>query len=313
MDNDAAAMEAHKGYEMAAKQRKKGIFDQWSYYHQKAVLNRCRDPFRDRLKLKFVINVLTSQYSTAWREYLNLGRHGTEQPLGGARRADNDERIEHNLVERCRRLTERRDDMTQTEWRKAKDAVFDDYWAQLCNQHGRRAKIPGVNWNQYYKQELKLLSRDDVRSLLGIRSGHNHMNLYMCERLKLADFPSTLCYCGREDQTMQHIIRECRDEETQAHVKRMQLAVAEEYYDAWTKWVKDDEKDMPHWTINDLDFTAVRTYAFPIRGITDGNRGKILRQVTKLHRWVLRKSHQARRRIMGVLRRNRRDVPFERG
>ena len=206
--------------------------------------------------------------------------------------------------------------LTPTQWKKAKQDIYDTFWGRLNGMPQRREKMPGVNWNQYYKKELKLLSRDEARMLLGMRSGHNHMNHYMHRRLKLDEFPTSLCYCGKEEQTFEHIIKECRDEETRTQVRNMQSTVAEDYSDAWYKWVQDESKDMPYWTIDDLDFNAVRTYAFPIRGITDGIRGRILRQGTKLFRWVIKKSQRWRKRARALLQGTQdrhRDAPFERG
>ena len=83
-----------------------------------------------------------------------------------------------------------------------------------------------------------MLTRDEGRILLGIRSGHNHLNHCMHERLHLSDFPTGQCYCGND--------------------------IYDIYDKAWYEWVKDPERDMPYWTARDIDITAVRAIAFPI-------------------------------------------------
>ena len=293
--NDAADENARLGYE-AVDENAKDRYDPWRYYHQRAALNRCRDPIRDRLKLQFTINVLTSTYATAWRDYLNLGRFGQQQPAGHARRLENDSDFEHSLVADCLHLRDRRQrqHMTSTQWRRAKEEILENHWARVRWDPKRRDKIPGVNWNAYYKRELKLLTRDEARIILGIRSGHNHLNHYMHARLHTSNCPSGLCYCGSGPQTMQHILRSCSDEDTEAQVARAQLKALETYDKAWHDWINDPDRDLPHWTARDIDITAVRAMAFPIRGIKDSFRQKLLRTLTHLFRWVIKHRKQLR-------------------
>ena len=114
------------------------------------------------------ITVLTSTYATVWRDYLNLGRFGTAQAHGQARRTGND--LEHSLVAHCLHLRDRRNQtqMTNTQWKRAKQEIFENHWTRIRLDPRRRDKILGVNWDKYYEGELKLLKRDEARILLGI-------------------------------------------------------------------------------------------------------------------------------------------------
>ena len=308
--NDAADAEARLGYELTQKKRKQ-CYDLWSYYHQRAVLNRCHDAPRDKMKLKYAVNILTSAFATVWRDYLNLGRFGTDQQQGGARRDNNDENIEHSLVAQCNALREQRATLTSAQWKQEKTKIVDDHWRRVAGKHQRRDKIPGVNWNQYFKQELKLLTRDEIRIIQGIRSGHNHLNAYMHQRLRLPAYPSDQCYCGTGLQTMEHVVRDCTDGDTRARVETMQISALREYHKAWEDIALDPEKKMPHWIIQELDLTAVRMMAFPIRGISGKSRQKILQSIIYLYRWVIKKNKQIRSGCVRPPHHIHR--PFERG
>ena len=82
---------------------------------------------------------------------------------------------------------------------------------------------------------------------------------------------------------MQHILRECDDDDTEAQVRRAQIEVIDAYDKAWYNWVLDPDRNMPYWSARDIDITAVRAFATPIRCIKDQHRQTILQIGTNMH------------------------------
>ena len=113
---------------------------------------------------------------------------------------------------------------------------------------------------------------------------------------------------------MEHIIKQCTDEETRSRVQTMQLSALNEYHNAWNEIALDPNKKMPHWIIQELDMTAVRMMAFPIRGISGVRRQKILQSIIYLYRWVIKKNKRVRS-IRNERERSPHHIhrPFERG
>ena len=104
-------------------------YERYGRRHQQNAGNnpaeRRRDPICDKLKLQFAINIMTSKYATAWRDYLNLGRFD-DQPVSCARKKDQDSDFEHSLVAQCLNLKDRRqrERMTPTQWAKGKNSFW---------------------------------------------------------------------------------------------------------------------------------------------------------------------------------------------
>ena len=57
------------------------------------------------------------------------------------------------------------------------------------------------------RDDYHLLSRKQQVILVRLRTGHNRLNSHMHRKLKLA--PSPTCPCGREEQTVEHVLQRC--------------------------------------------------------------------------------------------------------
>ena len=58
---------------------------------------------------------------------------------------------------------------------------------------------------KFQRADYHLLSRRQQVILVRLRTGHNRLNSHMHRKLKLA--PSPTCPCGREEQTVEHVLQ----------------------------------------------------------------------------------------------------------
>ena len=89
-----------------------------------------------------------------------------------------------------------------------------------------------LNWTQKYRNSLSIFSRHDMRNLLAIRTGHNHLNCYRYHRLNLA--PTSHCICGQQQQTVSHFLTSC----TLPIIKRSRQILYTRYRELDKKYLK---------------------------------------------------------------------------
>ena len=90
------------------------------------------------------------------------------------------------------------------------DAIYDSNFGttyQFVPYYQAKNSAHPLNWTQKYRHSLSLFTRHDIRNLLAIRTGHNHLNSYRHHRLKLA--PISHCICGQQQQTVSHFLTSC--------------------------------------------------------------------------------------------------------
>ena len=66
----------------------------------------------------------------------------------------------------------------------------------------------GYKWNRYHYHELSRFSRDEIRILLALRTGHNHFKHYIS---LLNPRVQARCECGRSYHHLEHVMRDCAD------------------------------------------------------------------------------------------------------
>ena len=64
----------------------------------------------------------------------------------------------------------------------------------------------GYRWNKYHYKELSSFSRDEIRILIALRTGHDHLRHYMSKMHKHID---PRCSCGGHPHELQSILRNC--------------------------------------------------------------------------------------------------------
>ena len=85
--------------------------------------------------------------------------------------------------------------------------------------YGKDPGEPGIEWNKYHYRELSQFSRNQIRLLLGMRTGHNNMRYYMAQQLGIDT--DMLCKCGRHRHCLWDVMRICRMEGTQDALNKL--------------------------------------------------------------------------------------------
>ena len=216
------------------------LYDEWSYYHMRAVLNRCKRSFDSQMERDLATALRHTTYGTAYRN----------------------------------------------EWRRSQRYMHQ----HQIQRHPARSKRDsrfiinaGIPWTDFFKQELPLLSRDSMRILLGLRSGHNHLHHYMHSLLRLR--PDSLCFCGASGQDLDHLLEDCDDSSLLCRRFDLQQRVLSLYQEAWR--TLQDQNVSPHWTPSSLDLFASITYLFPPYDVPLPLRGRILYEIVNFYRWVI--------------------------
>ena len=71
----------------------------------------------------------------------------------------------------------------------------------------KKTLIRALTKPKLQRDDYHLLSRKQLVILVRLRTGHNRLNSHMHRKLKLA--PSPTCPCGREEQTVEHVLQRC--------------------------------------------------------------------------------------------------------
>ena len=77
--------------------------------------------------------------------------------------------------------------------------------AWWCGRHASIATF--ITQPKLQRDDYHLLYRKQQVTLVRLRTGHNRLNSHMHRKLKLA--PSPTCPCGREEQTVEHVLQRC--------------------------------------------------------------------------------------------------------
>ena len=71
----------------------------------------------------------------------------------------------------------------------------------------KKTLIRALTKPKLQRDDYHLLSRKQQVILVRLHTGHNRLNSHMHRKLRLA--PSPACPCGREEQTVEHVLQRC--------------------------------------------------------------------------------------------------------
>ena len=86
----------------------------------------------------------------------------------------------------------------------------------------QRAK-PGIEWNKYHYKELSLFSRNEMRLLLGMRTGHNNLRHWISHINPTVDGQ---CKCGHHRHHLIGIMEQCMLPEVQKELRTLKATAA---------------------------------------------------------------------------------------
>jgi len=117
-----------------------------------------------------------------------------------------------------------------------------------------------ISWTSRYRKSLRGLSRQDVRILIALRTGHDYLNYYRYSRLRTASTP--LCPCGVGSQTIQHILRTCTNPAIQ-RLRSQVMHTARTLKHQWLRSLSPDELAKYHNNPHTSRYSRVYTYTDP--------------------------------------------------
>lgn len=217
-------------------------YDEWSFYHMRGVLNRCRRAF-------------DCQMEETLRNSLKETKYGH---------------------------------IIKAEWERGLTAlkkVKDKRHPGRATWDTGQCSGAGIPWTDFFKKEMQTVSRDVMRIIIGLRTGHNHLNLYMTELLKVKK--DNTCFCGQQGQDFAHLLEDCDDFSLHRRRQALQARVKLLYLTA-REIIKDtDPSAKILWNIDQLDFYNGLVYLYPPYDIPMDIRGQILHATADFYRWVM--------------------------
>jgi hypothetical protein len=245
LGNDFADARAKEGYHFVDRVRAKRdpeFYDEWSYYHMRGVLNRCRRYFDSKMER-------------------DLARSLQQTRFG------------HQISAEWRR--------GKAELQKSKDkrhparAAYDS----------RYQITAGIPWTDFFKREMQFVSRDVMRIIIGLRTGHNHLNGYMTDLLHVRS--DHRCFCGQQGQDLAHLLEDCDDVLLLQRRGELQRYVQGLYREAFGFLKEEDPTRRLHWHPGSYDFYTGLPYLYPPYDMPMSIRGKILRAIADFYRWIV--------------------------
>jgi hypothetical protein len=217
-------------------------YDEWSFYHMRGVLTRCRRAF-------------DCQMEESLRKSLERTRYGH---------------------------------IIKAEWQRgvrALERATDKRHPGRATWDTGQCSGAGVPWTDFYKKEMQTVSRDVMRIIIGLRTGHNHLNLYMTELLKVKQ--DATCFCGQRGQDFAHLLEDCDDALLHHRRQALQRRVKLLYHTARELILDADPLAKIRWHIGQLDFFNGLAYLYPPYDIPMDIRGQILHATADFYRWVM--------------------------
>ena len=119
-----------------------------------------------------------------------------------------------------------------------------------------------IKWSKIRKTEMQWYSRDQMRLLIGIRSGHIKLNEYMCNRLNRTNSPvCRYCYLN---ETVNHILKDCK-EPLRVQQRNKMIQVVKDLHEQRYQELWEQNGDQILWNLEDIDYQKLSTYIFSYR------------------------------------------------
>jgi len=141
------------------------------------------------------------------------------------------------------------------------NSEYSGLWRQYLLNNKEETENP-IKWQRKFKKELSMYSRDQIRLLIGIRSGHLKLNEYMCNRLNRTNSPNCR-YCNKIEN-MQHLLLDCKQPD-RVEQKRHLIQVSQELYEQRYQELIEEYELVPLWKPHDIDYEDVYMYIFGSR------------------------------------------------
>ena len=88
------------------------------------------------------------------------------------------------------------------------NAIMETEHSHLWRSWLTAGNMKSIEWRSSSKYEIRFFTRNEIRLLIGLRSGHLKLRGYLFHRLKRVNSPDCL-YC-QEEETIEHVVRDCR-------------------------------------------------------------------------------------------------------
>ena len=141
-------------------------------------------------------------------------------------------------------------------------------------------------WQRTYRNDMKCLTRDSIRILIALRTGHDHLRYYQCYRgAKSITNPN--CDCGKS-HTIAHLLRNCplaQMNYSRAKLRRDYLRMIHEYL--FTLTTHSSDHKFVHEHLDKFQFTNVLTYTDPPTRFPQSLRIQIMGLIIAYYRKIV--------------------------
>ena len=175
--------------------------------------------------------------------------------------------------------------MSDKLWSSTLDSEYSVLWKRYLQENQRRGENP-IKWYTKYKKEMGIYSRDQIRILIGIRSGHLKLNYYLHTRLKR--ITSSWCKFCSQKEDLEHLMRDCREPERVE--KRNELVALSTELHAEQHQEDSANQSKPRWILNSIDHQDPYTYLFKCR-LQNGRKPKVIQKLINLVRFSMKNNH----------------------
>ena len=142
------------------------------------------------------------------------------------------------------------------------------------------------SWRTKYREDMSYLSRDSIRILLAIRTGHDHLRYHLHHMYGCKAAQSPTCPCNEGDHTMTHLLRDCRLAPVRRRCHRMRRRYLKWHFE-YLRTLQPGTKTYNYFddlTVA-LDFSNVLTFTDP-PNYPRYIRTSILQLIVELYRMV---------------------------
>ncbi len=142
-------------------------------------------------------------------------------------------------------------------------------------------------WSKQFKKELTYLSRDMIRHLIAVRTGHTKLNYYLSKGLNIRDTED--CKICGQTETIQHILDEC-DHPIRLYYKQQMIdKIMYQYQEQYKEdqiFLATLDKE-PLWHPREVNTTDLATFIFPAHYLQGNYRYQAIRIFINFYRKII--------------------------